>query len=269
MDHNFVEPMKKPLVSIVTPSYNQAQFLEETIQSVLAQDYPNIEYIVIDGGSQDGSVDIIRRYDKQLAYWVSEKDEGQSAAINKGLGRAKGDIWAWLNSDDTYYSGTVSAAVRFLSENPEVGMVYADADLTDENGKIIGQFASRQTDYKRMLDGFVHIPQATTFVRASEWKKAGMLDSGLFFAFDFDLWVRIAKESKIQYLPQKWATFRLHGEGKSIAYDNRCYPEMLRIRQRELGGGLNKLALKAWLRKYFYSWLPLPVRIWLRKWAPW
>lgn len=261
--------VKKPLVSIVTPSYNQAQFLEETIQSVLAQDYPNIEYILIDGGSNDGSQEIIHRYANRFAYWVSEKDQGQAEAINKGLGRARGEIWAWINSDDIYYPHAVSQAVNYLMAHPEVGMVYGDADLIDEEGKIIGQFASRQTDYHRMLDGFVHIPQATTFIRAELWKQVGLLDNNLFFAFDYDLWVRIAKVSRIQYLPLKWAKFRLHGAGKSVLYDHRCYPEMLRIRERELGKGFSKLALKARLRPLVYAWLPLQVRIWLRKRIPW
>jgi glycosyltransferase involved in cell wall biosynthesis len=258
-----------PLVTIVTPSYNQAQFLEATIQSVLAQDYPNIEYILVDGGSKDGSLEIIQRYSGHFSYWVSEKDKGHADALNKGFDRATGVIWAWLNSDDTYYPGTVSEAVRYLIDHPEVGMVYGDADLTDENGEVIGRFASRQTSYRQMLDGSVHIPQATTFVRASVWKQIGLLDLSLFFGFDYDLWVKIAKVSKIQYVPRKWATFRLHGEGKSIRFDDRCYPDMLRVRERELGKGLSRLALKARLRPFLYAWLPLPVRIWLRNRMPW
>jgi glycosyltransferase involved in cell wall biosynthesis len=261
--------MDHPLVSIVTPSYNQAQFLEATIQSVLAQDYPRIEYILIDGGSQDGSLEIIQRHASHFAYWVSEKDRGHADALNKGFARAKGEIWAWLNSDDTYYPGAVSEAVRYLVDHPDVGMVYGDADLNDEQGHVIGQFAARQTDYRRMLDGSVHIPQATTFVRASLWKQIGKLDLSLFFGFDFDLWVKIAKVSQIHYLPRKWATFRLHGEGKSIRFDDRCYPDMMTVRERELGKGFSKLTLKSWLRPIIYTWLPLPVRIWLRQRMPW
>lgn len=264
-----LEPLsEQPLVTVVTPSYNQAQYLEATIQSVLAQDYAHIEYIIIDGGSKDGSPEIIQKYAHHLAYWVSEKDRGHADALNKGFKQAHGHIWAWLNSDDTYYPGAVSEAVAYLSAHPQVGMVYADADLTDHSGAVIGQFASRQTSYQAMLDGSVHIPQATTFVRADLWKAIGDLDLSLFFAFDYDLWVKIAKAVPIQYLPRKWATFRLHGEGKSVRFDDRCYPDMLRVRERELGKGFSKLALKARLRPLVYTWLPLWLRIWLRRVFP-
>ena len=116
----------KPKVSIITPSFNQARFLEQTMRSVLEQDYPNIEYIVIDGGSSDGSLEIIQKYADRLAYWQSQKDKGQTDAINQGFARANGEILAWLNSDDILYPGAVTAAVKQLLEHPEVGMVYAD-----------------------------------------------------------------------------------------------------------------------------------------------
>jgi glycosyltransferase involved in cell wall biosynthesis len=129
-----------PRVSIITPSYNQASFLEETICSVLEQDYANLEYIIVDGGSKDGSVEIIRRYESQLAWWVSEPDQGQTDALNKGFGMASGDILAWLNSDDTYLPGAISGAVEYLMSHPEAGLVYGDANLVDENGTVISRF---------------------------------------------------------------------------------------------------------------------------------
>ncbi len=129
-----------PLVSIITPSRNQAPFLEATIQSVLAQDYPEIEYLVIDGDSTDGSLDIIKRYQKRLAYWVSEPDLGQTDAINKGFAHAQGEIFAWLNSDDLLLPGAITRAVNYLVTHPETGMVYGDADFIDETGRVIGQF---------------------------------------------------------------------------------------------------------------------------------
>jgi len=253
-----------PLVSIVTPSYNQARFLEFTIRSVLDQDYPNIEYILVDGGSTDCSLDIIQRYADRFAWWVSEKDGGHADSLNKGFSHARGEILAWLNSDDTYYPGAISDAVASLQTHPEAGMVYGDADLTDENGKVIGRFAARQTDYRKLLRGSVHIPQASTFFRAGLWRQVGPLSLSLFFAFDYDLWVRLAKVSKLLYVPQKWATFRLHDEGKSVINDNRCYPDMLKVYFRERGGGLSWLYLRAKIRRLVYAWLPLRIRIYLR-----
>jgi len=253
-----------PLVSIVIPSYNQARFLETTIRSVLEQDYPQIELFLVDGGSTDGSLDIIHRYTDRLTWWVSEKDNGHADALNKGFSHAKGEILAWLNSDDTYYPGAISDAVASLQAHPEVSMVYGDADLTDERGKVIGSFASRQTDYQKLLRGSVHIPQATTFFRADLWRQVGPLSLSLFYAFDYDLWVRLAKVSKLLYVPRAWATFRLHPEGKSVLNDDRCYPDMLKVYARERGGGLSWLYLRAIIRRMTYSWLPLRLRIFLR-----
>lgn len=257
--------MTLPVVTIVTPSYNQAQFLEQTIQSVLSQDYPRLEYIIVDGGSGDGSLEIIRRYADQLAWWVSEPDRGQTDAINKGFAHAGGDILAWLNSDDTYLPGAISEAVNFLQANPEVGMVYGDADLIDERGKVIGRFPARQTDYQRLRRGYVHIPQQAAFFRADLWKRVGPLDPSFYFAMDFDLWVRLAKIAPLKYHPRRWASFRLHGEAKSVAADERCWPEMVRVHRREGGGWLSWLVFKAKIRPYIYAWLPVPLRTWLRQ----
>jgi glycosyltransferase involved in cell wall biosynthesis len=254
-----------PLVSIVTPSFNQAAFLEETIKSVLSQDYPYLEYIIVDGGSTDGSLEIIQRYADRLAWWVSEPDQGQADAINKGFSHASGEIFGWLNSDDTYLPGSVSQAVHYLLDHPEVGMVYADANLVDESGKVLGQFPAQQTSLERMLRGSVHIPQQTTFYRADTWKNVGGLDPSFYFAMDYDLWVRITKTTHPVYVRQLWANFRLHGEGKSIINDDRCYPEMLRVYQREKGNKLSLLAIRATLRRIVFSWLPLRLRLWLRR----
>lgn len=239
-----------PLVSIVTPSFNQAAYLEETIQSVLAQDYPRIEYIVIDGGSTDGSVDVIQKYQSSLAFWVSEQDKGQTDAINKGFDRAKGDILAWINSDDTYNPKAVGEAVLYLMENPDVAMVYADCDFIDEQGRVIGKFASRQTDYKKLRQGYVHIPQQTMFFRAKYWKKVGPLDPSFYFAMDYDLWVRVAARAPIQYLPGRtWANFRIHTSSKTNVNDERGWKEMLRVHYRDGGSFFAPIVAKYYLRK--------------------
>ena len=254
-----------PKVSIITPSYNQGQFLEASILSVLEQDYPNLEYIIVDGGSRDASVEIIRKYQDRLAWWVSEKDKGHADALNKGFSHATGEILAWLNSDDIYFPNAVSEAVSILTSRPDVGMVYGDADLIDDAGTPAGQFGAKQTSYRQMLRGSVHIPQATTFFRADVWRQVGPLDLSLFFSFDYDLWVKIAKASQVLYVPRRWAKFRIHSSGKTIVNDDRCYPDMLRVLEREGGGWLSWLRLRMIARKALYSWMPWKFRLRLRK----
>ena len=258
-----------PLVSIVTPSYNQSRYLEQTIQSVLDQDYPQIEYIVIDGGSTDESVEIIDRYVNQLAYWVSESDEGQTDAINKGFNRARGDILAWINSDDLYQPGAIAEAVAYLTDHPEVGMVYGDANFIDEAGRVIGRFPAAQTSYHRLRRGYVHIPQQTVFFRAHLWQMVGPLDPAFYFAMDFDLWVRIAALTPIRYHPVTWAAFRLHGDAKSLAAAERCWPEMIRVHRRLGGSILSVIFVKYILRRLLEPMLPLRLhaRLWLQQWA--
>lgn len=255
----------QPLVSIITPSFNQAQFLEETIRSVLDQDYPCIEYILIDGGSADGSLEVIQRHAGRLARWVSEPDRGQTDAINKGFAWANGEILAWLNSDDTYLRGAVGEAVDYLVTHPEAGMVYGDANLIDKDGQVIGRFPAKQTDYRRLRRGYVHIPQQASFFRASLWKRVGPLDPTFFFAMDYDLWIRLARLAPLHYTPRLWANFRLHSGGKSVVADDRCWPEMLRVHQREGGSRFSWLYFKARIRPLVYGWLPLKIRLWLRQ----
>jgi glycosyltransferase involved in cell wall biosynthesis len=236
------------LVSIVTPSFNQAEFLERTMCSVIDQTYPHIEYYVMDGGSSDGSVELIQKYEKRLAGWVSEKDRGQTDAINKGFARSSGGILAWLNSDDTYEPEAVEKAVAFLQFHPEIGMVYADTNFINTSDKVIGKFPAALTDYARLRRGYVHIPQQAAFFRASLWKQVGPLDPTFFFAMDYDLWVRLAKLTPFAYVQEHWANFRLHGNAKTISADDRCWPEMLKVHFRDGGSKLAPIVFKYYLR---------------------
>ncbi|KAA3642759.1 MAG: glycosyltransferase [Chloroflexi bacterium] len=239
---------RHPLVSIVTPSYNQAQYLEATIKSVMRQTYFRFEHIVIDGGSTDGSIEILEKYDHQLAYWVSEPDKGQTDAINKGFAKANGHILAWLNSDDTYEPHAMAQAVEYLEANRDIGLVYGDANFIDSAGEVIGRFPAAQTDYKRLREGYVHVPQQAAFWRAKLWRKVGPLDPDFYFAMDYDLWVRLAKISQIKYLPGVWANFRLHGDSKTIA-DDSAWPEMLKVHYRDGGSFFAPIVAKYYLRK--------------------
>ena len=241
--------MDKPLVSIVTPSYNQAPFLEQTIQSVLGQDYPRLEYILVDGDSSDGSVDIIKKYSNKLAWWVSEPDRGQTDAINKGFAHAHGEILAWINSDDTYEAGAVSAAMEVMQGRPEIGLVYGNANFIDGSGRVTGRFPAAQTNYTRLRRGYVHIPQQAAFFRADLWKKVGPLDPSFFFAMDYDLWVRLARLAPVLYVPRLWANFRLHTLGKTFAFDDRCWPEMIRVHRRDGGSWFSIIVAKYLIRR--------------------
>lgn len=191
-------------ISIVTPSYNQGGFIERTIQSVLAQDYLNLEYIIIDGGSTDDTVDIIKKYDNRIAYWVSEPDKGQADAINKGFKMATGGIVAWLNSDDTYEP----EAVKTISEVfkcPEIDLIYGDCNIVDKEDKIIGKMDGGDFRYKKNLFNLIcTIPQPATFFRRKILNEIGYLDTSLNLSMDFEYWIRASKAGKkIKHIPKK------------------------------------------------------------------
>ncbi|RPJ28448.1 MAG: glycosyltransferase [Chloroflexi bacterium] len=204
------------LVSIVTPSYNQAPYLEQTIRSVLGQDYPHLEYMVIDGGSTDNSVEIIRRYADRLVYWVSEKDRGQAEAINKGLVRAKGEVLAWLNSDDYYLPNTISAVVKCFEENPDVVMAYGDMLAVDGNGQTINVLKYKQYSLEDLLC-FQIIGQPSVFFRRAAFEKTGPLETTFHFMLDHHLWIRLAQQGRILYVPQIWSAARYHAAAKNRA----------------------------------------------------
>lgn len=205
-----------PKVTIVTPSYNQAAFLEETIRSVLSQEYPNLEYMIFDGGSKDGSVEIIQRYADRLDYWVSEKDRGQADAINKGFARATGEIVAWVNSDDYYLPGAIHAAVAELQSHPEVGMVYGDVVSIDENGTPFNVMTFGDWGLDGLMQ-FKIIGQPSVFMRRGVLEKAGYMDLSLDLLLDHELWLRVAQVAPIRYVPKRWSAARYHAAAKNVS----------------------------------------------------
>ena len=216
------------LVSIVTPSFNQAQYLEQTLRSVLEQDYPRIEYIVIDGASTDGSVELIKKWEDRLAYWVSEKDSGQAEAVNKGLARATGDIIAWINSDDFYYPGAIASAVKAFDAHPEAGLVYGDTVAVDEKGEFIHFPKYAQWGLEDLLT-FNIIGQPAVFMRRGVLLKAGFLDPSFHYLLDHQLWIRMASHAPMVYIPERWAAGRFHESAKNVAQAAKFGEEAFRI----------------------------------------
>jgi glycosyltransferase involved in cell wall biosynthesis len=204
-----------PRISIITPSYNQGIYLEATVRSVLLQKYPELEFIIIDGGSTDNSVDIIRKYERWIKYWVSEPDDGQAYAIDKGIRKATGDILAWLNSDDVLCPGALHKVAEQYVRMPEVDLVYGDCDMIDQSGNVFSRFNVRAGGIIELLEeNFISQPSAFFSRRALE--KTGGLDRGLNYAMDYDLWIRIfLKKMHVYYLPITLSQFRYHDTSKS------------------------------------------------------
>jgi len=207
---------KQPLVSIVTPSYNQGQFIEETIRSVLLQNYPNIEYIIVDGGSTDNSLDIIKKYASRLAWFVSEKDSGQAQAINKGFQQAKGKYVAWLNSDDIYLQGAITKAVTVLEKNRNLGLVYANTLSIDAETHVFNLMHFQDWKLPDLMK-FRIISQPAVFMRMVALEKTGFLDDQFSFLMDHHLWTRIAIDYPIQFVDDFWAGARFHTDAKNIS----------------------------------------------------
>jgi len=254
--------MDFPLVSIITPSYNQAEYLEYSIQSVLAQEYPNLEYIIVDGGSKDGSVEIIQRYADRLSWWVSEPDNGQADAINKGFRRANGEVVAWLNSDDLYLPEAIPEAVAALQADLDFGMVFGDALTIDPQGKPINKLVFGNWGISELMR-FRIICQPAVFMRRPVLVQAGYLDENFHYMLDHHLWLRIAIGNQIKYLPKLWAAARHHPEAKNVSLAPKFSLETYRVLewmktqpdfgalvnadQRRVWGGAHRLAARYYL----------------------
>ena len=222
----------QPLVSIITPSYNQAAFLEDTIQSVLQQDYQPLEYIIVDGASNDGSVEIIKCYSERLSWWISESDAGQAEAINKGLKRASGEIIAWLNSDDIYLPGAVRQAVEKMKANPDIVMVFSDAVTIDKHGSPLNFL--RFEDWGLLdLVAFRIICQPAVFIRREFLLQAGLLEPSYHSLLDHNLWVRIARLGQIQHACPEYKTFENpeSGQFKGLWAAARHHPDAKNVAQ--------------------------------------
>ncbi len=206
-----------PKISIVTPSYNQAEFIEETIRSVICQGYPNLEYIIIDGGSTDGSVEIIKKYEEYLTYWVSEPDQGQAHAINKGLRKTNGEIIAWINSDDTYLPNTFLRISKLFKDKSQ-RLVFGKAHYINDKSQIIGTYNSfpLPNGYQkfRYWRGW-GIPQATVFFNKNLLDDYGYIDESYNYSFDYELFIRYSQHLQFTFLNEFFANYRIHEKSKT------------------------------------------------------
>ena len=208
--------MHFPKISIITPSFNQGKYIEQTIRSVIEQHYPNLEYIIIDGGSSDNSVEIIKKYQSKITYWTSEKDTGQSHAINKGLKHATGDIVAWLCSDDLYLPGALHKVASVFHENPNTVMIHGGSILFGNGRKEIIKIADK-TDLWLRYFSVIPFPQPSSFFRKKLIDEQGFLREDLHFAMDYELLIRAALHYNITSMDEIVSRYRLHKESKTVA----------------------------------------------------
>jgi len=217
-----------PRVSIVTPSYNQVEYLEETIRSVLLQGYPDLEYIIMDGGSTDGSVEIIRKYEPWLAHWVSGPDRGQTHAINQGWEHATGEILAYINSDDCYFPETIAVIVQAFHTNPQAGMIYGTAIVVDETGEPLRVWKGQTFSLETMLTKGSIVPQPATFFAKDALTSVGFLDEEWHMIMDYDLCIRFGQEFPTLCLAETLANFRDHLQSKTHAHYEAIARELIR-----------------------------------------
>jgi len=236
-------------ISIITPSFNQGQFLEETIQSVINQDYPNFEYIVIDGGSNDNSVEIIKKYEDKISYWVSEKDNGQADAINKGFKKASGNILHWLNSDDILIPGSLTLVAKYFSENPDIGCVFGDLELIDAKGKYLATRKAVPFHFKTALHSACLVPQPSTLFKRIALEKTGDLNVNYNYQLDYEYFLRMASAGvKFGIIKKPLAKFRLHEKSKTVSeYKKSFFASEFEIKASYITGRFKKrnIILKA------------------------
>lgn len=226
-----------PKLSIVTPSFNQAHFIEETLRSVSSQRYPFLEHIVVDGVSTDQTVEILKRFSGTPGWehlrWISEPDRGQSDAINKGFRMATGDIIGWLNSDDLYEANSFARVSKAFEENPLVDFIYGDYLIIDEAGKTLISKKEIDFDWEIMLCGLNYIAQPNVFFRSRVFKELGYLDESLHYVMDYEFWLRAATRGfRFQHVPSAFAACRWHLDAKTVSGSSRSEEELLSVRDK-------------------------------------
>lgn len=232
-----------PRISIVTPSYNQGQFIEETIRSVLLQGYPDMEYIIIDGASDDGAVETIKKYERWLAYWVSEKDNGQSAAINAGFRKASGDVFAWLNSDDVFFPEAMATVGQWFSGITQPSVLVGSGDIIGADGEFLREILVPPLDTETIVGGEKWFLQQSCFWSNACWQEIGGLDEELELLMDLDLWVRFSKQFALVPCDKKLGMLRWYGGAKTVKYRTRSIAErvLLDFRYGGTSSGLSRV----------------------------
>jgi len=220
-------------ISVITPSYDQGRFIEETIQSVLRQNIVSLEYFVVDGGSSDETVTILKRYNGRLR-WVSEKDKGQADAINKGIQATTGNIVGYLNSDDIYYPGALRTVRRFFESHPETDVVYGEADHIDSDGKVMEPYYTEDWDYNRLKE-VCYLCQPAVFFRRRLIKKAGLFDATLRYCMDYEYWLRLGAITRFTRLKEKLAGSRMHQENKTLGSTIAVHYEINNMLRKRIG----------------------------------
>lgn len=233
-----IDAPDRPLVTIVSPSLNQGTYIEATIESVLSQDYPQLEYILVDGGSTDGTLDKLRRYEGRLR-WISEPDAGQAAAINKGFAMGSGEILGWLNCDDGYEPDAIARVVRSFLDHPEVMMVYGEARFVDVAGRDLGRCDLVEPfDLDRLVHWGDIVVQPAAFFRRVGFAALSGLDETLHWAMDYDLWIRLGRRHPVLYVPERLAWYRLTGANKTASGGEARLAEIAAVGRRHGAGGL-------------------------------
>lgn len=251
--------LELPIVTVITPAYNQGIFLRDTIESVLTQDYPNIELIVLNDGSTDETENILKEYTGRIK-WETQKNMGQTPTISKGWKMSSGDIITWLNSDDTYLPGAVKAGVDYLLAHPETGIVFADSVFTEADGTHLERTRPVPPfDYKTFITSCENpISQPSSFIRRSVYEKIGELDAKFYYFMDWDYWMRAGLYFKIDHTDGVWSTYRLHAESKTVSQSVKAAPELIYMYEKffstpDLPAEIKALQREAMMNMYFTS----------------